>query len=375
MKIGIVCPYNMFQFSGGVQEIVINLEKQLTSWGHDVRIITPRPRAHYDKAPKNYILVGRSAKMNTPFDTMADLAFEADGDEIEEILEREQFDILHFHEPWVPLLSYQILSKAKCVKIATFHAKLPESYLTKSIMGTVIPYTKSILKYIDVFTAVSEAAAEYVRTLTNAPIAIVPNGIDLTRFTPAKKQQRFDKKTIVFIGRLEKRKGVEYLVKAFERLRQKHDDVQLYIGGNGVKKASLKRLVLFHSIPDVHFLGYIPEEDKVELLQKADVFCSPAPYGESFGIVLLEAMAVGTPVVAGNNSGYASVLTETGILSLVTPKSCDDFATRLELMLYDDKIRKVWIQWAKKAVAQYDYPLVAKQYEAVYKDAYKNYEP
>ena len=133
MKIGIVCPYNMFQFAGGVQDIVVNLHTYLSAQGHSVKIITPRPRAHQDSVSDHYILVGRSAKMNTPFNTMADIGFEADGDEIQAILDREQFDIIHFHEPWVPVLSRQILSRSKSINVATFHAKLPESLLSKSI--------------------------------------------------------------------------------------------------------------------------------------------------------------------------------------------------------------------------------------------------
>ena len=137
MKIGIVCPYNMFQFAGGVQDIVVNLQHYLRAKGHDVKIITPRPRAHYDAVAEDYILVGRSAKMNTPFNTMVDVGFEADGDEIQSILDREQFDVIHFHEPWVPVLSRQILSRSTCVNVATFHAKLPESLLSKSIINSI----------------------------------------------------------------------------------------------------------------------------------------------------------------------------------------------------------------------------------------------
>ncbi|HPD98653.1 MAG TPA: glycosyltransferase family 4 protein, partial [Candidatus Saccharibacteria bacterium] len=315
MKIGIVCPYNMFQFAGGVQDIVVNLHTYLSAQGHSVKIITPRPRAHQDSVSDHYILVGRSAKMNTPFNTMADIGFEADGDEIQAILDREQFDIIHFHEPWVPVLSRQILSRSKSINVATFHAKLPESLLSKSIISTVVPYTKSILKYIDTYTAVSPAAAEHLQSLSDEHVEIIPNGIRLEQFTHTNHLTRKNKKKrIVYLGRLEKRKGIEHLLSAYASLRESHKDVELIIGGNGVKNNMLQRIVAQYEIPDVTFLGYVTEEDKPYLLASADVFCSPALYGESFGIVLLEAMAVGTPVVAGNNSGYASVMTGKGRL-------------------------------------------------------------
>jgi phosphatidyl-myo-inositol alpha-mannosyltransferase len=375
MKIGIVCPYNMFQFAGGVQEIVVNLHKQLTSDGHSVKIITPRPRAHYADPGEDYILVGRSAKMNTPFNTMVDIGFEADGDEIQAILDTEQFDILHFHEPWVPLLSRQILSRSNCVNVATFHAKLPESILSKSIMNTVIPYTKSILNYIHLFTAVSEAAAEHLKSLTKDEIVLIPNGIDYNRFAQTTKKQKPNesKKSILYLGRLEKRKGVDYLISAYSKLREKHDDVELLIAGNGVKSSSLQRMVAQYEVPDVKFLGFIQESDKPQLMRSADLYCSPALYGESFGIVLLEAMAVGTPVIAGNNSGYASVMTGRGRLSLVSPTQTEDFAQRMELMLYDKEVRDLWIKWATTTVKQYDFGIVTKQYEKVYKKALRIY--
>ena len=373
MKIGIVCPYNMFQFAGGVQEIVVNLHNYLSEKGHTVKIITPRPRSHYDDVSDDYILIGRSAKVNTPFDTMVDIGFEADGDEIQAILDKEQFDVIHFHEPWVPVLSRQILSRSTSVNVATFHAKLPESLLSKSIINSIGPYTKSILKYIHSYTAVSLAAAEHLRSLTGEHIEIVPNAIELSRFEKLHNRHHDGQKTIVYLGRLEKRKGVEYLLRAYAKLRENHDDVVLHIAGNGVKKTALRRIVDQYEIPDVEFLGYIDEAEKVKLFANADVFCSPAIYGESFGMVLLEAMAVGTPVVAGNNSGYASVMTGKGRLSLVNPLSTDDFAQRLELLLYDEDIRRLWKKWAKSEVAKYDFSVIADQYEAVYKQAVKQY--
>lgn len=363
----------MFQFAGGVAEIVVQLQKSLKHKGHEVKIITPRPRKHVDNAPADMILVGRSAKMNTPFATMVDFGFEADGDEIQHILDTEQFDILHFHEPWVPLLSRQILSRSTSINVATFHATPPDTLMGKSILSVVTPYTKSVLNYLHSYTAVSDSAAEYVRSLSKDPITIVPNGIDLNKFTAPKSVKKPNKKTILYLGRLEKRKGVDYLLPAYSKLRESHDDVQLIIAGSGVKRRALERFVEQYEIPDVTFAGFIQEKDKVSLIASADLYCSPALYGESFGIVLLEAMGVGVPIVAGNNPGYASVMTGRGRLSLVNPKSTDDFAQRLELMLYDEKIRQLWAEWAAETVGQYRFDAIANEYEKVYEQAVQVY--
>lgn len=361
----------MFQFAGGVQDVVVQLHDNLVKKGYEVRIITPKPRAFNGVIPKDYILLGRSTKVNT-MATMVDIGFEAGGDEIENMLANEKFDILHFHEPWVPLLSRQILTRSSAINIATFHAKSPETFMSKSLIGSVGPYTKSVLSYLHELTAVSEAASEYVTNMTNRTLEIVPNGIDLNKFQvlPTKKDRSM--KTILFLGRLEKRKGLEYLLDAFQYLCKNHSDVQLKIAGSGVKRKALEKYVIQHKINNVEFLGYIPEAEKVKLMSDADLYCSPAPYGESFGIVLLEAMAVSTPVVAGNNVGYASVMTGKGRLSLVNPKSCVDFAQRLELMLYDQEIRDIWKKWALDEVLKYKSEYIADKYEAVYKKALKD---
>ncbi len=359
----------MFQFAGGVQEVVMQLHKELKHNGHDVRIITPRPRFYEDDPPKDMILVGRSVKANTPFQTMVDFGFQADGDEIEAILDREKFDILHFHEPWVPLLSRQILGKSKAINIATFHAKLPETATSKAIANAVTPYTKSVLKQLHVLTAVSDSAAEFVKTLTKSPITIVPNGVDLDHFKPKKKKANNEVKTILYLGRLEKRKGVEYLLDAYSLVREKHPNVRLLIAGSGVKLKNLEKQVDQYEIPDVEFLGFVDEAQKLELLRNADIYSSPALYGESFGIVLLEAMATGTPVVAGDNGGYASVLQDRGALSLVNPKDNAEFARRLELFLFDKELRQLWRSWAHSEVKKYSFHRITSGYEAIYKEA------
>ena len=210
MKIGLVCPYNIAK-GGGVQEIVRAVHKELVARGHDVRILTPEPREMEDShRTKDIIFVGSAADFRSPLHTTSQFSVTSDMYGIEQMLEEEQFDILHFHEPWVPMLSRQILSRSQSVNIATFHAKLPETMMSRTVVKVVTPYTKAVLRNLDELTAVSEAAAEYVRTLTDAPVAIIPNGIDLSMYKTSKAKLTSTKKrkTLLFIGRLERRKGV-----------------------------------------------------------------------------------------------------------------------------------------------------------------------
>ncbi len=373
MKIGLVCPYNMFHFSGGVQEIVFQLQQHLIAKGHKVLIITPKPTKNFKNTNPNIVTVGRSRRMTSPFATVVDWGLDAYATEIEELLEREKFDILNFHEPWQPFLALQILTRSKAVNVGTFHAKLPDTIVSRSLLNLVTPHTTQVLKYIHTFTAVSEAGADYLKELTDAPITIVPNGIDLEKYKRPDRVKKYKKKTILYLGRLEKRKGVKYLIQAFALLKQHHDDVQLLIAGSGVSREKLEEYVAEYGIKDIHFIGYVPEEDKVKLMASADLYCSPALFGESFGIVLLEAMALGVPVVCGNNPGYAGVMSGRGRLSLVTPENTLDFAHKLELMLYDKEIRKLAIEWGLEHVKQYTFDKIANAYEEVYKKALKKH--
>lgn len=371
MKIGLVCPYNMFDYAGGVQEVVLNLADGLRSRGHDVRIITLRPVNNHTESDDKMILLGQSRKMNTPFATMVDFGFEAEGKEIDTMLKREQFDLINFHEPWVPFLSRQIITRSNAIHVATFHAKLPETITAKSIVGVIFPYTKSFLKDLHSLTAVSPAAAEYIRSITKDPINIIPNGINLAHYqankpTPSPGSHM---KTICYVGRLESRKGLEWLIRAFAELQTKRRDVELVIAGRGVKLRSLERLAESLKVTNISFPGFIDDEAKIKLISRSDVFTSPALFGESFGIVLLEAMALQTPVVAGNNTGYISVLTDTGRLSLVDPRKTTEYANRLDLLLDDERLRAAWNDWAAAEIGQYSYAKIVDQYVDVFNQA------
>lgn len=372
MKIGLVCPYNISK-GGGVQEIVLATKAELTKRGHDVKIITPLHREMENIELPDVIFVGSSTDFRSPTHTHVQVGATSDSDKIEEMLAEEQFDIIHFHEPWVPMISRQILQKSTCVNIATFHAKVPETIMSRTLAKVVTPYLKSVLKYLHVLTAVSDAGAEYVTGLTDEPVTIIPNGIDLTKYqrsTPIKDGG----KTILYIGRLERRKGVKYLLQAFQILLQDEPDAKLIIAGDGPEREKLELLAEDLKLKNVSFLGFISEELKLDLMSEADLFCSPAIFGESFGIVLLEAMAMDTVLVAGNNSGYSGVMQDVGAISLVNPQDSVEFARRLYILLNEQPLRALWRDWARTYVQQFSWPSVVDQYEALYKEALQEHE-
>ncbi|HYH74879.1 MAG TPA: glycosyltransferase family 4 protein [Candidatus Saccharimonadales bacterium] len=376
MKIGLVCPYNISR-GGGVKEHILACQTELTKRGHDVWVLTPLPREEEKAEPeltKKVIFIGGSADFNSPLHTTVQVSASVN-DTIDEVLAQHQFDIIHFHEPWVPMLSAQILSRSQAVNVATFHAKLPETMMTRTMIKVVTPYTKSVLKYIHECTAVSEAAADYVSTLTDKPIALIPNGIDLQTYKPPlRRSDNKKQKTIFFLGRLEQRKGVKHLLHAFKLLTEKYPDVSLIIAGDGPDRIKLEAIVDDLEIPNVSFVGFISEKEKMHYLRTVDLYCSPALYGESFGIVLLEAMATGLVTVAGDNPGYASVMKGLGALSLVNPKHHAEFARRLGLLLHENDLRRLWREWAVEELPQYDYRTIVDQYEEVYRAALQKHE-
>ena len=160
MKIGLVCPYNI-AIGGGVQEQVKAMQTELARRGHDVVIITPQPRVPYVDEGRKVLFLGSATDVKTPLNTTAQFSASVLTDEIDSLLEREQFELIHFHEPWVPVLSRQILSRSRCVNVATFHAMLPDTRVAQTVGKVVTPYTKPLLRHIDAFAAVSEGAASY----------------------------------------------------------------------------------------------------------------------------------------------------------------------------------------------------------------------
>lgn len=374
MKIGLVCPYNVAK-GGGVQEIVFATQAELLSRGHEVYVITPQPREYDAESAKrkNIIFVGSAADFNSPLHTTIQVSAGLN-DDIDNMLEHHNFDILHFHEPWVPVLSRQILTRSNTVNVATFHANIPKTMMSRTVVKVVTPYTKSVLKYIHKFTAVSDAAAEYVCTLTEQPVAIIPNGIDLDRYkAPARRADKRKHKTIFYVGRLEGRKGVKYLLQAFALVQEKDPETSLIIAGDGPEREKLEMLADDLKLRNVTFAGYISEEEKLKYMKDADLFTAPALYGESFGIVLLEAMASGLVTVAGDNPGYSSVMQGLGTISLVDPKDSDEYARRLHLLLNEPDLRKLWRVWAADEIKQYSYSNVVSQYEEIYDQALKNH--
>ncbi len=381
MKIGLVCPYNMFERTGGVQQVVQHLHDGLTKKGHIVKIITSRPPGFKDEVPDDFIILGNTTNFTAGFGTAGNWGLPTDRKEMAQILKKEKFDVINFHEPWAPLLAWQMIRQTQAAFVGTFHANLLDRPSTSSWVNVFTPYARNLGRRMHVLTAVSPApAALLIQKATTARekqlignIEYIPNGVDLNIYKPPKKRLPLngpDTKTILFVGRLDRRKNIESLIDAFAIVESKAPNAYLIVAGEGPRRRSLEQRAAGLGIKNIHFSGFVSEEEKRRLMGNADVYCCPAITGESFGIVLIEAMAMGCPVVAGRNSGYVHVLTNTGRVGLADPQALDDFAERLMVVMSDANINRLLRRWGLKEVKKYGYPKIIDMYEKAYMEAY-----
>ncbi len=369
MRILFVSPFD-FGATGGVNEHIIQLDRQFRSMGHETRILAPTSTHVGEQDDGHVYRLG--AAMPIPSNgsmarvTLSPLVI----NKVRQFLDREQFDVIHLHEPLAPVLPLAVLLFSKSANVGTFHAARTNNlfYL----------YTKAILDMfyarLDAKIAVSEAAREYADAHFPGNYEIVPNGIALEEFkTKAQPLPHLmdGHKNILFLGRYnEPRKGFRYLIRAFPMVREQFPEARLIVVGQGDQER-YERFLQQHDMRDVVFAGFIDPELRPRYYASADVFCAPSTGRESFGIVLVEAMAAGTPVVASAIPGYQGVIThgETGLL--VEPKDPHSLAMGLVRALADTDLRNRMTTNAHEDIRQYDWERVAIRVRNAYDQALK----
>ncbi|HEU4671909.1 MAG TPA: glycosyltransferase family 4 protein [Candidatus Limnocylindrales bacterium] len=335
MKIGLVSPY-IYPLPGGVTQHVRYLYENLRLRGHDVRILTsshgPQRSSEGDVIR---IGMGFSVPANGSVGTVTfSHRFPS---QVREVLEHERFDLLHFHEPFVPFLSLVVLRESQSVNIATFHAYAgfsPSYEFGSRVLGA---YASRLHGRI----AVSAAARHFIDRYFPGDYKVIPNGVDVERFRRAVPVARWQDgvRNILFVGRLEPRKGVLELLKAYRVLRKTGCDCRLLVVGSGPLEREARRYVATRRLGGVEFLGRVGDDEKAQLFKTADVYVAPATGRESFGIVLLEAMAAGTPIVASDIHGYKGVVRRDEEALLVPPRDTKALAAALARVLADAALR------------------------------------
>ncbi|MBN9388466.1 MAG: glycosyltransferase family 4 protein [Chloroflexi bacterium] len=339
MKICLVSPYD-FAREGGVNQHIIALAEEFRAQGHIVKIMAPSS-ADEDETPEadpDIYRVGNVVpiKANGSVARIT-LSLNLSG-QIKKILQTEQFDVIHIHEPLMPALPLTVLAHSKTLNIGTFHA------FSQSHIGYY--YGRYVLRLfvskLDGRIAVSKPAVDFVTQYFPGYYEIIPNPIDLNRFTTeAQPLPQFmdGKLNILFVGRIgERRKGLKFLLRAFNYIKQQMPNVRLIIVGKGDTKG-YERYLRNNGIKDVIFAGFVPDDMLPRYYKSAHVFCAPSTGGESFGIVLVEAMASGLPIVASDIPGYASVVQHGKQGLLVEPKNIEMLAMSLIRLLADANLR------------------------------------
>lgn len=357
LKVALVSPYG-YPHPGGVNDHIRNQYEQLRRLGHDAWVITSK----YGKERESE---GHVIRLGTGW------AFPANGsvgrvtlgwqfkEQAREILAEHQFDILHFHEPFVPFLSPTVLDQSQTVNIATFHAFggfSPSYWFGRRVAGPLAARLHGRI-------AVSGAARHFISRYFPGEYEIIPNGVDIELYGSAAplEQLRDGTLNILFIGRLEERKGLIHLLKAYHRLRKRRVDARLLVIGAGPKLREYRRFVGLRQIRDVEFLTRVSDARKARYLASADIFCVPSTGQESFGIVLLEAMAAGVPIVASDIHGYKNVLQRDVQGLLVEPRNHRALAAALYTLARDPELRHQMGEAGRRRAPEYSWPRVTER--------------
>jgi phosphatidylinositol alpha-mannosyltransferase len=318
LRIAMVAPYE-YPYAGGVAEHIRHLSETLRKKGHEVHIVAPCPE---DVELPEHVIAATKHIVSFPFaGSQARISLSPRVyTRAKDILAQHRFDIVHLQEPLTPTLPWAMLYHSSAVNVGTFHAYRENSF-TYAAWRVIL---ESFMERLQGRIAVSEAARDYVASYFPGDYRVIPNGIDVEAFSEPDVEplERFNdgKPNILFLGRLEKRKGFRHLLKAFEILKARVPDARLIVAGAFDKdsKEPFVRYVREHGIHDVRFVGYVPPRALPRYYRMCTVYCAPSTGSESFGIVLLEAMASGRPVVATDIPGYRSVL-QNGVQGLLVP--------------------------------------------------------
>ncbi|WP_024805664.1 glycosyltransferase family 4 protein [Nocardia sp. BMG51109] len=360
MRIGMVCPYS-FDVPGGVQSHVVELAEVLIERGHRVSVLAPS--AENTTLPGFVVSAGKAVAI--PYNgSVARLSFGPTAyNRIRRWIADNDFDVLHIHEPNAPSLSMLALKIAEGPIVATFHTSTTKSLVLSTFQGVLRPYHEKISGRI----AVSELARRWQVEALGGDAVEIPNGVDVPAFAHAPLLDGYPRSggTVLFLGRYdEPRKGMAVLLGALPALVRRHPDVQILIVGRGDEERL--RREAGELAGHLRFLGQVSDGEKASAMRSADVYCAPNIGGESFGIVLVEAMAAGTAVVASELDAFRRVLRDGSAGMLVPVGDSARMASAINELLGDAQRRDNLVRAANQVVGEYDWPVVAEQILRVY---------
>ena len=362
MKIALVSPYD-FAHPGGVVNHISCLEQQFTRMGHEVKIIAPASKAVYTLGDR-FIRIGTPRPIPVSGSIARVTVSIRLESQVNEVFQRENFDICHLHEPLMPTLCTTVLRLKRTPMVGTFHASGGKPWYTM-FSPLMKWYLDRWFSKLDGWIAVSQIALEYVNSCFPANYTVIPNGVDTNHFNHevAPIEQFNDGRfNILFVGRLEKRKGFDYLLKAYRHIKRDFQRCRLIVVGPGVRlRNKYEKRINNNGLSDVIFTGYAAYSELPRYYKTADIVCFPATGRESFGIVLLEAMAVGKPIIASDITGYASVMTNNTEGILIPPRDEEKLAEALIRMMTDKSLREQMAAKGRPKALKYDWANIARR--------------
>jgi phosphatidylinositol alpha-mannosyltransferase len=367
VRIGIVSQ-SYYPRYGGVTEHVHHTALELRRRGHDVTIITSRFRRGEATTAPGVERIGYNLLI--PFNgAFVDLAIGIRlRSQLRDLLRRHDFDLVHTHAPLVPTLPLIAVETAECPQVGTFHTTSGPSRLIEAFRDGL----EARMRRLDARIAVSETARDFVAQYFPGDYHVIPNGVDVERFHPGVEPiQRWrepGRVNLLFVGRLDPRKGVRVLLDAMpEVVELTQGRARLLIVGDSYLRSRFEASVPARLRPYVHFEGHVSSQDLPRWYATGDVFVSPALGHESFGIVLVEAMATGRAVVASDIPGYRSVV-QPGVNGVVVPPGDTGALARALAALVDDPERRnALAQRGRARALEFAWPRVTDQIEAVYR--------
>jgi phosphatidyl-myo-inositol alpha-mannosyltransferase len=371
MKIIQLCPYDIDR-PGGVQHHIRSLCQELLRRGHETLVIAPGPAP---ECPQNRVLyIGRHRQVSlsgTRFEIS--WAKHTELDKLEQFIESWKADIVHCHAIWVPFLPLQLFRRVRLPTIATFHDTPPDTMSGRILQIVFRQLSKWVLAWLDGAIAVSSAPMAHLRPRASGlqPI-ILPPAVDLCPYFAIKRSNRRAEFSLLFVGRLEPRKGIAHLLEAWRMVLsmqsiERSEKFRLTIAGAG----ELEDVVLRAKTTDnqIDFVRAPSDEQVRHLLGSADLLIAPSPYGESFGIVLIEALAAGVPVIAADNKGYRAVMTGVGGKALVRTNDPSDLAAAILRFADNPELLEEQSQWGREHAKQFDTTKIIPAIEELYDSA------
>jgi phosphatidylinositol alpha-mannosyltransferase len=373
VKVGLVSPYD-WSYPGGVKDHITHLAAELRTRGHTVRILTPATGPEARQVEYGIYRLGWTAPLHIN-GSIARVAVAPDVyGRIRSLLQREQFDVLHLHEPLASSLPLTVLHSANgsdAVHIGTFHAYARRGLTSTSEWAytSAKPFLGRYFRRLQGRIAVSGPASDFVAHFFPGEYRIIPNGVDVQRFRPgvAPIAEYMDGKlNILYLGRIERRKGAKYLLRAIPHIREHYPNTRFIIAGDGQLRSAFEKLVAQADLRDVIFTGRVPAEQIPAMYATAHVFCAPNTGGESQGVVLLEALASGRPVVASDIAGFRTVIRDKADGILVPPRKHEELAWAICNLLGDEAARQRLATMGRLRAEEFSWERIGGRIEAYY---------